>query len=79
MSTRQIPFDIVVARCVNNGIGVNNSIPWKLSNDLKMFKKITTSGNERNSIIMGRKTFESIGKKALPNRTSIVISQNTKI
>jgi dihydrofolate reductase len=57
MSNRQIPFDFVVARCINNGIGLNNGIPWKLPSDLKMFKKITTSGMEKNSIIMGRKTF----------------------
>jgi dihydrofolate reductase len=79
MNTRQIPFDLVVARSINWGIGFNNQIPWKLPSDLKMFKKITTSGSEKNAIIMGRKTFDSIGKKALPNRTNIVISQNTKI
>jgi dihydrofolate reductase len=45
LATRQIPFDFVVARTINYGIGLNNSIPWKLSNDLKMFKKITTSGS----------------------------------
>lgn len=44
MSSRQIPFDFVVARSINNGIGLNNTIPWKLPKDLKMFKKITTSG-----------------------------------
>ncbi len=44
-TTRQIPFDLVVARSINYGIGLNNGIPWKLSNDLKMFKKITTSGS----------------------------------
>lgn len=79
MTTRQIPFDLVVARSINFGIGLNGSIPWKLSSDLKMFKKITTSGSEKNAIIMGRKTFDSIGQKALPSRTNIVISQNTKI
>jgi dihydrofolate reductase len=57
MSTRQIAFDLIVAKTINNGIGLNNKIPWKLSKDLKMFKKITTSGNEKNAIIMGRKTF----------------------
>jgi dihydrofolate reductase len=45
MNTRQIPFDLVVARSINMGIGLNNTIPWKLPSDLKMFKKITTSGN----------------------------------
>ncbi len=45
MPTRQIPFDMVVARTINNGIGLDNKIPWKLPKDLKMFKKITTSGS----------------------------------
>ena len=79
MSTRQIPFDLIVAKTINNGIGLNNKIPWKLSKDLKMFKKITTSGNEKNAIIMGRKTFESINKKPLPGRTNIILSRDSKI
>jgi dihydrofolate reductase len=45
MKARQIPFDIVVGQSINRGIGINNSLPWKLPRDLKMFKKITTSGN----------------------------------
>lgn len=79
MSTRQIPFDLIVAKTISNGIGLNNKIPWKLSKDLKMFKNITTSGNEKNAIIMGRKTFESINKKPLPGRTNIILSRNSKI
>jgi dihydrofolate reductase/thymidylate synthase len=57
MSTRQIPFDLVVARTLNGGIGKNNKLPWKLPSDMKMFKKITSSGSSQNSVIMGRKTF----------------------
>lgn len=53
----------------NNSIGKNNQLLWHLPNDLKHFKNITTGG----TIIMGRRTFESIGKP-LPNRISIVIS-----
>ena len=45
MISRLIPFDIVVAKTIKNGIGLNNAIPWKLPKDLKMFKKITTSGS----------------------------------
>ena len=52
-----LPFDLVFARSLNYGIGFQNSIPWKLPADLKMFKKITCSGPHMNSIIMGRKTF----------------------
>ena len=57
MSSRQIPFDMVIARTLKGGMGKNNQLPWKLPNDMKMFKKITTSGSNINSIIMGRKTF----------------------
>lgn len=72
------PFDLVFARSLNHGIGFKNQIPWNLPADLKMFKKITCSGPHRNSIIMGRKTYESI-RKPLPNRLNIVISKNQKI
>jgi dihydrofolate reductase len=60
---------IVVAMGLNNGIGANNQLLWHLPKDLKHFKEITTG----HPIIMGRKTYESIGKP-LPNRTNIVVS-----
>lgn len=60
---------IIVATSRNNVIGKDNNLIWHLSSDLKRFKKLTTGHH----IIMGRKTFESIGK-ALPDRTSIVIT-----
>ena len=50
-------------------------LPWKLPGDLQMFKKITSSGQKGNTVIMGRKTFESIGRP-LPNRLNIVLSQS---
>lgn len=55
----------------NRVIGVNNTLPWHLSADLKRFKALTMGHH----IIMGRKTFESIGR-VLPGRTSIVITRN---
>lgn len=61
---------IVVAMGLNNEIGANNQLLWHLPKDLKHFKDLTTE----HPIIMGRKTYESIGK-ALPNRTNIVISR----
>lgn len=67
-------ISIIVAVAKNNVIGKNNQLLWKLSDDLKRFKQLTTN----HCIIMGRKTFESIGK-ALPNRTNIVISRNKEI
>lgn len=62
---------IIVAASENNVIGKDNQLIWKLSSDLQYFKKTTTG----HTILMGRKTFDSIGR-ALPNRTNIVISRN---
>ena len=59
----------LVARSANNIIGSNNDLPWSLKDDLLHFKSYTL----QKPILMGRKTFESIGKP-LPNRTSIVIT-----
>lgn len=54
-------------------IGINNTIPWNIPEDLALFRKKTLN----NIVIMGRKTFESI-KKPLPNRINIVITKNKK-
>lgn len=64
-------LSLIVAMTNNGVIGLNGQIPWHLSADLKRFKKITLGS----PIIMGRKTFESIGKP-LPGRTNIIISAN---
>ncbi|HMT02922.1 MAG TPA: dihydrofolate reductase [Burkholderiales bacterium] len=55
-------------------IGIDNKLPWHIPEDLKFFKEITFN----KPVIMGRKTFESIGK-ALPNRKNIVISNNKEL
>lgn len=65
----QISF--VVAASENNVIGVGSELPWHLPLDLQFFKK-TTSGKP---VVMGRKTFESLGK-ALPNRLNIILSKH---
>lgn len=65
-------ISIIVAMADNRVIGKDNAMPWHLPADLKHFKKITTG----KPIIMGRKTFESIGQ-ALPNRRNIVITRNS--
>lgn len=62
---------IIAAIGKNNELGKNNDLIWHLPADLKRFKKVTTGHH----IIMGRNTFESIGKP-LPNRTSIIITRN---
>ena len=64
-------LSLIVAVAENGVIGHHNQLIWHLPNDLKQFKRLTTG----HCIIMGRKTFESIGKP-LPNRTSIIISRN---
>jgi dihydrofolate reductase len=62
---------IIVATDSQRGIGINNTLPWKLAEDMAHFKRLTTG----NTIIMGRKTFDSIGRP-LPNRRNIVITRN---
>jgi dihydrofolate reductase len=64
-------LSLLVAADENNVIGKDNKLPWHLPNDLKYFKNLTWGM----PILMGRKTFESIGK-ALPGRKSIVITRN---
>ncbi len=66
-------ISMIVAASTNNVIGVAGELPWHLSNDLKRFKAITMG----KPIVMGRKTYESIGR-ALPGRQNIVLTtQNT--
>lgn len=67
-------LSFIVAMSRNRVIGKDNDIPWHISADLKRFKKITMG----HPIIMGRKTFESIGK-ALPGRKNIVISRQSHL
>ncbi|MFO1197102.1 MAG: dihydrofolate reductase [Burkholderiaceae bacterium] len=62
---------LVVARARNGVIGRDNSLPWRLPEDLKHFKATTTG----HAIVMGRRTFESIGR-ALPGRRTIVVTHN---
>lgn len=62
---------IIVAMDENRGIGYRNRLPWHLSADLRRFKRLTLG----HTVIMGRKTYESIGKP-LPGRVNIVITRN---
>jgi dihydrofolate reductase len=63
-------ISIIVAASANNVIGVQGDLPWRLSDDLKRFKTVTMG----KPIVMGRKTWESIGR-ALPGRRNIVITR----
>lgn len=67
-------ISIIVAVAENGAIGKDNQLLWRLSDDLKQFKALTSG----HAVIMGRKTFESIGKP-LPNRTNIVITRQGKV
>jgi len=63
---------IIVAFDARRGIGVNNTLAWHIPGELPRFKRITTG----HTVIMGRKTFESIGRP-LPNRRNIVLTRNS--
>ena len=65
---------LVVARARNGTIGRNNALPWRLPEDLAHFKRTTLGA----PIIMGRKTWDSIGRP-LPGRRNIVVSRNTAL
>ena len=70
-------INLILATDNNSGIGKNNKIPWYLKNDIKYFKEITSKG-DKNAVIMGRNTWDSIPKsyKPLKNRLNIVLSKN---
>ncbi len=64
-------ISLIVAMDENQGIGIDNRLPWRLSSDLQRFKRLTMG----HCLIMGRKTHQSIGKP-LPGRLNIVVSRN---
>jgi len=70
MSSRKLAM--IVAASENNVIGIDGDLPWRLSADLKRFKSLTLGHH----IIMGRKTFDSIGR-LLPGRTTVIITRQT--
>jgi len=66
-------LSLIVAFAKNNVIGINNALPWHLPEDLKHFRALTTGHH----IIMGRKTYESLGR-LLPDRTTVIVTRNQK-
>ncbi len=64
-------ISLIVAMARNRTIGVNNTLPWRIPEDLRHFKALTMGHH----MIMGRKTFDSIGKP-LPGRTTVVVTRN---
>lgn len=76
-------FDIVVACDQGRGIGRDNTLPWRISTDLKYFKELTSTSpyaaeGRKNAVIMGRKTWESIpsGFRPLKDRYNLVLTRN---
>jgi len=67
-------ISIIVAMANNRVIGVNNSLPWRCPEDLKHFKSLTIGHH----MVMGRKTYESIGRP-LPGRTTVVVSRERNL
>ena len=64
-------LSIIVAVSNDNVIGINNAMPWHLPEDLKRFKALTMGHH----IVMGRKTYESLGR-LLPGRTTVIVTRN---
>jgi dihydrofolate reductase len=62
---------LIVAVANQNVIGLNNTLPWHLPEDLKRFRALTTGHH----IIMGRKTYESLNR-LLPDRTTVIVTRN---
>jgi dihydrofolate reductase len=75
----QFPYisglNLIVAHDKNRLIGSYNILPWRISADLRYFKKVT----ENECVIMGNTTFKSLGFKTLPNRINVVITENQLI
>lgn len=77
-----IKISMIVACTIDGGIGNNNSMAWHIPEEMRKFKKITVgnnTGGSQNAVIMGRKTWESLGRKALPNRLNIILSRRLDV
>ena len=67
-------INIIAAMAKNRVIGCNNKLPWYIPQDLKKFRKLTSGKNS--AVVMGRKTWESLPIKPLPNRRNYVLTKN---
>ena len=65
---------LIAAQSINHVIGTGTEIPWRVKGEQKLFREITTGG----TLIMGRRTFDTIGKP-LPGRTTIIITRNSEL
>ena len=72
-------FEVIVACTSQGGIGKDGKIPWHIPSDMRRFRALTTATSEKhmqNAVIMGRKTWESIGSKPLPKRNNIIVTRS---
>ena len=67
-------INIIAAMAKNRVIGFQGGLPWNIPKDLKFFKKMTSGDNS--AIVMGRKTWDSLPLKPLPNRRNFVLTKN---
>jgi dihydrofolate reductase len=67
-----LSFSLIAAIAEHGGIGINGALPWHIKADMKYFRELT----EHHIVIMGRKTWESIGSKPLPNRLNVVVTSS---
>ena len=67
-------INIIAAMSRNRVIGINNKLPWNIPQDLKRFKLLTSANNS--AIVMGRKTWDSLPIKPLPNRRNYILTKN---
>lgn len=75
---KTININIISAYCKNNGIGLNNTMPWHFKSDLNKFKILTTE-NKNNAIIMGKNTWNSLDSKSLKHRDNLILSKSLSI
>lgn len=68
-------FNIIAAMDLNRGIGYKGKLPWNIKGDLKFFKEKT----KNSPLIMGRKTWDSLPTRPLPNRENIILSRNSEM
>ena len=71
-------INIIAAVDDNNGIGLNNKLPWYEPDDLRNFSKLT-KGNNNNAVVMGLNTWNSLPKRPLPNRDNLILTTTTYI
>jgi len=71
-------YKLIVAHCKNNGIGIDNTLPWCIKSDINKFSKLT-KGSGNNAVIMGKYTWLSIPKIPLKDRDNLILSTTIKL